>query len=381
MRRPPWFFRRFARGQCRLQDEHCMYHELHRRHYEEFQKFHRRVRGLRPFVALFNLLIGYFLFKYLGLKTISIFFVVVFSIKGIWEIFFLMRLEKRIFKPMERLKNGVDEIARGNYDVKIQNDDTFMLNILIDSFNEMARKLNQSEKMKAEYEENRKMLLANISHDLKTPITSIQGYIEAILERTEIPREDLNKYLQTIHNNSVYINKLIDDLFLFSKLDMQKLNFEYEQIPVKAFMNDLMEEFKFELYEKDCNFAYNDNLEKDCHINIDRKRFNQAIRNIIGNALKYGPEKGLTIVVQMSRQDDFVCIDLRDNGPGIPEHKLPFIFNRFYRIDYERTKDVMSTGLGLAIAKELIEAHGGSIMVNSVEKEGTCFTIKLPASK
>ncbi|MHB9094628.1 MAG: HAMP domain-containing sensor histidine kinase [Eubacteriales bacterium] len=356
----------------------CRPHEHYRRHYEEFQKYHKRVKFLRPVVLLFNLAIGYFLFRTLGLKTISIFFAVIISIKGIWEIFFLMRLEKRIFKPIEKLKNGVDEIAKGNYNVQIKHDETYVLNMLIDSFNDMAQKLHESEKVKAEYEESRKMLIANISHDLKTPVTSIQGYIEAILDGTVIPPEILNKYLQTIYSNSVYINKLIDDLFLFSKLDMQKLNFEYENLPVKAFMNDLMEEFKFELEEKDCNFDYIDKLENDCYVNIDRKRLNQAIRNIIGNALKYGTEKEMSIRVEMYRQDYFVCIGIWDNGPGIPEDKLPHIFERFYRIDYERTKDLMSTGLGLAIAKELIEAHGGRIKVASVENEGTCFTIMLP---
>jgi len=362
----------------RRKRHNCRPHEHYRRHYEEFQKYHKRIKSLRPVIFLFNLAIGYFLFRYLGLKTISIFFAVIISIKGIWEIFFLMRLEKRIFKPIEQLKNGVDEIAKGNYDVQINHDDTYMLNMLIDSFNDMAHKLHESEKVKAEYEENRKMLIANISHDLKTPVTSIQGYIEAVLESTVMPPETLRKYLQTIYSNSVYINKLIDDLFLFTKLDMQKLNFEYENLSVKAFVHDLMEEFKFELEEKDCKLDYIDKLEDECYLNIDRRRLNQAIRNIIGNALKYRTEKEVSIRVEMYRKDCFVCIGISDNGPGIPEDKLPYIFDRFYRIDYERTKDLMSTGLGLAIAKELVEAHKGKIKVTSAEKEGTCFTIMLP---
>lgn len=356
----------------------CMHHEDFRRHYEEFRKYHKRVKYLRPGILLFNLAVLYFLYRYLGLKTISLFFAVLISVKGVWEIFFLMRLEKRIFKPIEQLKNGVDEIARGNYDVQIKHDDSYMLNMLIDSFNDMAQKLHAGERVQAEYEENRRMLIANISHDLKTPVTSIQGYIEAVLESTAMPPETLQKYLQTIYSNSVYINKLIDDLFLFTKLDMQKLDFTFEQLPVKAFMADLMEEFRFELAEKDCAFEYTDKLAEDCYLNIDRKRLQQAMRNIIGNALKYGPAGEVSVRVEMSGQDGFVCIGISDNGPGIPADKLPHIFDRFYRIDYERTKDLMSTGLGLAIAKELVEAHAGRIEAASVEGEGTCFTIMLP---
>lgn len=122
-------------------------------------------------------------------------------------------------------------------------------------------------------------------------------------------------------------------------------------------------------------------MEGDCHIYIDRKRLYQAIRNIIGNAVKFGSDKDMTIKIELDRQGDFITISIEDNGPGIPEDKLPYIFDRFYRIDNERTKDLMSTGLGLAIAKELVQAHGGAITVSSVEKNGTCFIIQLPTIK
>ncbi len=174
---------------------------------------------------------------------------------------------------------------------------------------------------------------------------------------------------------------MIDDLFLFSKLDLQKLDLQFENVQIGAFMEDLMEEFEFELEEKGYNFHYVNKLKGDCPIKIDSKRLYQAFRNIIDNAVKYGSNNDLNITIEMDRQDDFIGINIEDNGPGIPKGKLPNIFNRFYRIDNERTKDLMSTGLGLAIAKELVQAHGGSITVASIEKEGTCFTIRLPVNK
>ena len=244
----------------------------------------------------------------------------------------------------------------------------------------MAMKLQYSEHIKSEYEENRKTLLANISHDLKTPITSIQGYIEVILEENSISKENKSKYLQTIYKNTVYVNKLIDDLFLFSKLDMDKLDFTFENLEISCFMNDLMEEFKFELEDKGYKFTYTDKVENKCFINIDSKRIYQVFRNIIGNSVRYGPENGLSIKIKMYKKEEFIYIDIFDNGVGIPKDKLPYIFDSFYRIDNERPKDFISTGLGLAITKELVEAHGGTINATSTEKEGTCITIILPVA-
>lgn len=332
---------------------------------------------LRPVIMLINLGILYLLFRLFGLKAISLFFAAFIASIAIMQFIFFRRIEKRILAPVDSLIHGVQEIAQGNYTVKVEGDVPNDIGTLIHSFNEMARKLQENEKLKAEYEENRKALIANISHDLKTPMTSIQGYLEALLEGVVRP-EKVEGYLKTIYHNTIYTNKLIDDLFLFTKLDMQKLDFQFVHVPLRAFMHDLFQEFRFELEERQCQFAYTDCLENDCFVYLDGKRIQQAIWNIIGNAVKYGPKKDLAITVRLYRQEDITCIDISDNGSGIRQDELPHIFDRFYRIDHERTKDFMSTGLGLAIAKELIEAHGGSIAVSSIEGEGTCFTIILP---
>lgn len=279
---------------------------------------------------------------------------------------------------MENLKQGLDEVAKGNYNVKVEYDKPNDLGFLLASFNEMTAKLSESEKVQAEYEENRKALIANISHDLKTPITTIQGYVEGLLDGTATSAENRSKYLSTIHHNIMYVNKLIDDLFLFAKLDMQRLEFQYEQVHLRAFMEDLIEEYRFDLEERSIRIQYIVQLEDDYWVSLDGKRFHQSFNNLIANAIQHGPETGLSIRVKLYRQRGFACIDVEDNGPGIPADKLPFIFDRFYRIETERPKGFASTGLGLAIAKELVEAQGGKITVSSIENEGTCFTIMLP---
>ena len=358
---------------------HAKLRLIHDLHHEKFLQHYRYFRFIRPAFILFNLIILYLLFRWVGFKGIGIFFAALIVIKEILQFLFLLRLEKRIFKPMERLKQGLDEVAKGNYDIKVEYDKPNDLGLLIASFNEMTEKLYESERTQTEYEENRNSLIANISHDLKTPITAIQGYIEALLEGTVTTAENRDKYLRTIHHNTVYVNKLIDDLFLFSKLDMQKLEFRFEDVLIRAFMNDLMEEYKFDLAERKIGFRYNVRLEHDYRVGLDGKRFHQAFNNIISNAVQHGPETDLSIEVELYKQDGFVCVSIKDNGPGIPEDKLPFIFDRFYRIDSERPKEFQSTGLGLAISKELVEAHGGKITVSSVAGN-TCFTIRLPIS-
>ena len=350
------------------------------RHHREFLQYHRWFRYARPAVLLFNLIILYLLFSWAGIKAVGICFAILIVIKEIVQFIFLLRLEKRIITPIEQLRQGVDEIARGNYNVRVECHIPNDLGLLIASFNEMASELQQGEKIKTEYEENRKTLIANISHDLKTPITSIQGYIEALLEDSARSPEKREKYLKIIHHNVDYLNRLIDDLFLFSKLDMQKLDFHFERICIRKYLTDMMEEYHLELVDRRIQFGFNDELMGDPYVSLDAKRFYQAINNIVRNAIGHGPDQGLSLRVKLYRRDARIAIGIEDNGPGIPGDKLPYIFDRFYRIDTERAKDYKGTGLGLAITRELVQAHGGEVKVSSHKDEGTCFTIMLPES-
>lgn len=371
---------KFNRIRHELVHEHHKIHHNHKQ-FNEFNRIHKYLRWIQPAGFLMSIFLLFFMFKFVGVKAITIFFVLIFTLKEIAHIYIMMRMEKRIMTPIEKLKKGVEQIAKGNYDVRIDSEVYNEIGILIYDFNEMAEILRQAEKMKQEYEENRKALIANISHDLKTPITSINGYIEALVDGVVTSPEKVNSYLKIIHNNTTYINNLIDDLFLFSKLDMQKLNFNFEKVKIKSFMMDLMEEFDFVLKEENIEFKFEDKLAEELEVSIDRKRIYQVIRNVIGNAVKYGNQQKSIIEVQLSNNDKYIKIEVKDNGPGIPEDKLPHIFNRFYRIDAERTKDFMSTGLGLAIAREMVEAHRGKINATSIMGEGSTFTIQLPVSK
>lgn len=366
----------------RLRERHRIEKEFNKRlrisRRGNFQWYHTKVRYSRLAFLVLNLIIIYMLFRYIGFSFISYLYITLFTIGGVMQMVFLISIENRILLPLQRLNRGVEEIAKGNYEVKVESQKNSEVDLVINSFNEMAKKLKEAEELKLEYEENRKLLIANISHDLKTPITSIQGYIETISDTKNISKETLNKYHKIIYNNAGYMNKLIDDLFLFSKLDMQKLEFNFNIVSINDFMDDLMGEFSFDLEERDIDFKYKSNLLENYLVNIDINRINQVFRNIFGNAIKHGLKEDSKVEVILYKNNDMIAVDIKDNGEGISEDDLPFIFDRFYRVDVARTKDLMSTGLGLAISKELIEAHGGSIKVTSSKGFGTCFTVELP---
>lgn len=352
--------------------------QVHEHHHRDFHRHHRNFRRFRPAVALFNILLLYLLFRWVGFEGIGLLLAALIVAKECAHFYFLQRLEKRIFEPIENLKLGIDEIANGNYNVTVRCREPNDLSLLILSFNEMAQKLHESEQLQREYEANRKALIANISHDLKTPITSIQGYVEALLDHASATAANRENYLQTIHSNAAYLNNLIDDLFLFSKLDMDKLDFSYATVPARPFMADLMEEFAFELQDKGIPFSYCDTLAATPLVRLDGKRFQQACNNIIHNALQHASHDQLKLDVTLSQDGESLVLAIRDNGPGIDPAQLPHIFDRFFRVDAERKKDCASTGLGLAIAKELIEAHGGTISAANLDGHGCCFSLRLP---
>lgn len=344
----------------------------------EFYQSYRYVRVVRPAALLFNIFVFYLLLRWLGSNVFTLLFAVFITVKEFIHLYFMWRLEKRIFKPLEALKNGVEAISQGNYHVRVETVIPNEIGVLTHSFNEMAKRLQEGEITKARYEENRKALLVNISHDLKTPISSIQGLVEMIRDGQISSPDKVQRYLQIIDSNVHYINRLVDDLFLFSKLDMEKLEFSFEEINIREYVRDVADELAFELGEKGISISYVENITtSNSAVRLDRKRLYQVIRNIVDNAVKYGNKPDLAIIIELTQQENQVCIAIRDNGPGIPEELLPEIFNRFYRIERQRPKDLNSTGLGLAIAKELVEAHNGSISVTS-SQHGSCFAVVLP---
>lgn len=348
---------------------------------DEFKRYHWYVRFSPIIFLILNIIAFYFAVIYFKIKLPIYILTMVFAfiiLREIGALVFAGKISKKVMKPIETLKKAVDEVSRGNYGVVVEHYPKNEIGELIKAFNHMSLKIKESEDLKRKYENNRKTLIANISHDLKTPITSIMGYIEGIREGVANSPEKLRKYTDIIYHNANYTNKLINDLFLFSKLDIQQVEFDFARTWIKAYMKDLITEQKIELEENEYELKYHDNLSEDKELFIDRKRIRQVIVNIINNAVKYNDKDRIEIRCTLSNINEGVKISIEDNGPGIEDEKLSNIFDRFYRIDESRNKDIGGTGLGLAIAKELVKSHNGEIWSESTVGKGTTihFTIK-----
>ncbi|MGL5766251.1 MAG: sensor histidine kinase [Sarcina sp.] len=364
----------------KIRRKHKACHKHFEKNKEEFMKLRRDFLIFKVLTIMIVILIIAYIFHVTGFEAIAFFLAGMIVAIEVINIFIYDKFNKRILLPVKALKDGILKVADGDYSVRVANNTRNEIGTLIDEFNCMIQKLEESRILKKEYEKNRKDLIANISHDLKTPITSIKGYVDIICDGEIKDTEKIAKYLDVVKNNCDYMNNLIDDLFLFSKLDMQRVNFEFNEVNISDYLDDIMEEFSFTFSEDEQYFEYNNLLKKSEFVSLDSKSMYRTLRNIVGNAKKYGGSN-LKVNVSVYRQNSYIIISIKDNGPGIKEEHLKNIFERFYRVDKERTKDLMSTGLGLAIAKEIIEAHHGTIGVESVVGEGCEFIIRLPISK
>lgn len=286
-------------------------------------------------------------------------------------------VSKSILKPLNTLKRATEQIKDGNLNFQIvpaSNDELGELSL---AFEEMRKKLKESIDLQLQYEENRKELISNISHDLKTPITAIKGYVEGIRDGVADTDEKREKYLSIIARKAEDMDRLIDELSLFSKLDLKKLPFTFEQVEITDYLNDCIEELKFDL-EKHGIAIHQTKSIGPTFVIADREKLKRVIMNIIGNSIKYMNKTKGHICVNVVDKDEKVMIQIKDNGSGIDPEALPFIFDRFYRADKSRSTLTGGSGLGLAIAKQIIEEHGGEIWAESEINKGTIlsFTLK-----
>jgi signal transduction histidine kinase len=287
-------------------------------------------------------------------------------------------VSKGVFKPIEELKQAANQIKEGNLDFKIEINSKDEIGELCLAFEEMRGKLKESVDLQFQYENNRKELISNISHDLKTPITAIKGYVEGIMDGVAASPEKMDKYIKTIYSKATDIDRLIDELFLFSKLDLNKLPFNFESTDITAYMKDCVEELELDLEKKSFDLIYHNYTEGSNIVLADRERLKRVIINIVENAVKYTKKERGKIEINLSKAADYIKFEIKDNGQGIPEKDVSFIFDRFFRADLSRNTSTGGSGLGLAIAKLIIEEHGGTIWAESVEGIGTSiyFTLK-----
>jgi len=289
-------------------------------------------------------------------------------------------MSRSITRPIDRLKTYANYIKEGNLDFKIEIETMDEIGELSMAFEEMRYRLKQSLELQLQYENDRKELISTISHDLKTPITAIKGYIEGMMDGVADSPEKTKKYMQTIYSKATDIDRMIDELFLFSKLDLRKLTFHFKQVDINKYLIDCVEELQFDLEKKEVEL---DLLIEEASLIVmaDPEKLKRVIVNVIDNAVKNMDKEKPKIQIRVLGNEDEVKIAIQDNGKGIPERAIPYIFESFYRADAARNVAYGGSGLGLAIAKRIIVEHGGNIWAESVEGQYTTVFMTLKKLK
>lgn len=282
-----------------------------------------------------------------------------------------------LIKPLLKLRKATREIREGNldYELKIEGNDE--ISELCRDFETMRLKLKENAEEKMRIDSENRLFISNISHDLKTPITAIKGYADGIMDGVANTPEKLDRYVRTIYSKANDMNALIDELTLYSRIDMNKVPYVFRKIEISKFFSAYAEDIKTDLESQNIDLSYYDSLPEGTLILGDEEQLRRVVNNIISNSVKYmGERKGL-ISIRLKDEPEFVHIEIEDNGKGIEKEALPHIFDRFYRADSSRNSQTGGSGIGLSIVKKIVEDHGGSVRVVSEIGVGTVMHIRL----
>lgn len=315
-----------------------------------------------------SMLMGNFIYN-VGIKTFII--TVLFAIMiGLIAIRYLTR-------NLKIIEDGVTEFSEGRYDKHIVLKSQGEFSHLALCLNEMASMISQNIDQLKSIEKLRKELVANVSHDLRTPIAVVRGYIETMLMKNEsMSAEDREKYLNIVLGSTKNLENLVADLFELSKLESEKVELRRERVNLLELLNDLSLRYKIIAEQKHLSFEL---IGSDMGIvEIDIALMERAIQNLIENSMKFTP-KGGKVTIELSRVNNSLKLNVRDTGVGIPEEYLPFVFDRYKKLDSDKTHN-SGAGLGLAIVKRIMELHELKIEVNSIKNEGTNFSFIIPVA-
>jgi signal transduction histidine kinase len=287
-----------------------------------------------------------------------------------------------IVRPLRQLEQGSRRIAEGDLNFSLHSKLRNEVGSVIRSYEKMRSELQRSITAQLALEESRKQLISNISHDLKTPLTSIKGYVEGIRVGIADDPEKLNKYIDVIYAKAQDMDRMIDDLFLMSKLDLEQERFHLEKVRLRDFYEHTMNELRMEYEGEGISLTSEYEAGPDATARMDAQKIKRVILNIVSNAVKFMDKPEPRIHLHFGRSEDRWVIGVTDNGPGLSPGELEHIFDRFYRAGSDRNQNVAGSGLGLAIAKQVVAAHGGDIRAKSEPGRGltVLFTIPMPGT-
>lgn len=282
-----------------------------------------------------------------------------------------------VITPLAQLKIATKNIKEGNLDFTIEKMGVEEIGNLCEDFEEMRKRLKQSSEEKLAFDKENRELISNISHDLKTPITAVKGYVEGIMDGVADTPEKMNRYIRTIYNKANEMDRLINELTFYSKIDTNRIPYTFNKIHVKDYFEDCIDDLSVELESSGVSLTYFDYLEEDAIVIADAEQLKRVINNIISNSLKYMNKPRGVINIRLRDVGDFIQIEIEDNGKGIAQKDLANIFDRFYRTDASRNSSKGGSGIGLSIVKKIMEDHGGQVWATSKEGTGTTMYLAL----
>ena len=289
-------------------------------------------------------------------------------------------LYRSIVRPLTELSNAANRISEGNLDCEVTVGKKDEIGQLQNDFESMRRNLKELSEQQLKYQQESREMIANISHDMKTPLTAIKGYSEGLLDGVADTPEKQGRYYQTIYNKASDMEQMVDELGFYAKLEQQAMKYDFRELPIRAFLADCIAELSLDLEMREIAFRYEENCGDETKAKIDPEHIKRVIINIIGNSVKYMDKTPGLITVRVDEETDRVWIAVEDNGCGIPEGDLPYVFDRFYRADSSRSSKTGGSGIGLSIVRSIVEAHGGTVAAESVPGEGTTIRFSLPKS-
>lgn len=297
---------------------------------------------------------------------ISIFVILIFA-----AFLMIVWIYTGIHMPLEKLSEATHRIKEEDFDFELDVKGKDEISELCRDFDEMRQRLKDLDEEKKTFDRQSKELISNISHDLKTPITAVKGYVEGIMDGVADTPEKMDRYIRTIYIKANDMDRLINELTFYSKIDTNKIPYNFNRIDVGEYFDDCAEEVGLEMRERSIVFSYINTVEPGTLIIADAEQLKRVINNIIGNSVKYMDKERKYVQLRVMDVGDFIQVELEDNGKGIPNQELVSIFDRFYRTDLSRNSAQGGSGIGLSIVKKIVEDHGGRIWATSKVGEGT----------
>ena len=277
---------------------------------------------------------------------------------GLW-------IYRSIAVPLVKLKKATKNIKEGNLDFVLEVEGNDEFSQLCQDFEEMRKRLKESTEEKILMDKENKELISNISHDLKTPITAVKGYVEGIMDGVADTPEKMDRYVRTIYNKTNEMDHLINELTFYSKIDTNRIPYTFSKLNVEDYFSDCAEELGLEMETRGIELVYANYVEKDVQVIADGEQIRRVIHNIVSNAIKYMEKPKGIIQLRVKDVGDFIQVEIEDNGKGIAAKDLPYIFDRFYRTDVSRNSSKGGSGIGLSIVKKIMEDHGGKVWATS----------------